>query len=82
LRSAGWAQPVDVLVSQGQNMMDAYAALGQHRSTQRKVPRGGEDEKRLSAMSQGNRKKRLLRKDNKHGQAGPAVDVLQRDRVI
>jgi hypothetical protein len=25
-------------------MMDAYAALGQHRSTQRKVPRGGEDE--------------------------------------
>jgi hypothetical protein len=62
LRSAGSAQPVDVLVSQGQNMMDAYAALGQHRSTQRKVPRGGEDEERLSAMSQGNRKKAASQK--------------------
>ena len=27
----------------------AYAALGQHRSTQRKVPRGREDEERLTA---------------------------------
>ena len=27
----------------------AYAALGQHRSTQRKVPRGRDDEERLTA---------------------------------
>src|SRR5215813_6065420 len=77
---------VDVLVSQGQNMVDAIrqigvsevtyyrwrqefgglkieqvraqlhvserracAALGQHRSTQRKIPRGREDEERLTA---------------------------------
>ena len=29
----------------------ACAALGQHRSTQRKVPRGREDEERLTAVS-------------------------------
>ena len=54
---------VDVLVSQGQNRAcieqvraqlhvserRACAALGQHRSTQRKVPRGREDEERLTA---------------------------------
>ncbi|WP_376100645.1 IS3 family transposase (plasmid) [Roseomonas sp. CCTCC AB2023176] len=38
-----------VMETMGVSERRACAALGQHRSTQRKVPRGGEDEERLTA---------------------------------